>query len=271
MHKKNDNLIARKGLEISIIIPVRNEEKLIGILLDKLSEVIDKKSEIIVVDDHSVDESSGIVRRYRSKIANLKLVSNNEGIGFADALRKGFKEASGKIIIPVMADCSDEITLIPVLCRRIQEGYDVVCASRYIHGGKKTGGALFKHILSWTFCFLMNHLGKVPVCDVSNSFKAYRRKVLEEIKLESRGFDISTEIVIKAFLRGYKITEIPTIWHGRDKGKSKFSFLKEAKGYIKWLSLMICHSMKKALKSDIRFSENTKNSSQSCKYTFPDL
>ncbi len=118
---------------------------------------------------------------------------------------------------------------------KINEGYDIVCGSRYMKGGKQIGGPWFKKFLSRTAGVSLHHLTGIPSHDVTNSFKMYTKKVLKDITIESNGgFEIGMEIVIKAHFAGFKVTEIPCIWMDRQKGKSRFKITKWTPKYLRW-------------------------------------
>ncbi len=133
-----------------------------------------------------------------------------------------------------MADLCDEVEIIQHMYKKIFEGYDIVCASRYTGGGEREGGSILKAFLSRYSNWLLHKITKVPTTDLTNSFKAYRKTVLEDIPIRSNGFDISMEIVLKAYFKGYKIAEIPTKWRERSKGQSHFMILRDGIRHLKW-------------------------------------
>ena len=119
---------------------------------------------------------------------------------------------------------------------KIEQGYDIVCASRYMKGGVKTGGPLLKSFFSRLVCLSMCWLIKCPTHDITNAFKMYRKEILKNINIESAGFAVSMQITLKAFFAGYRITELPTTWKGRVVGQSDFGFVivadvSKVKGY----------------------------------------
>lgn len=144
-----------------------------------------------------------------------------------NAIKTGFKKSQGKTIVILMADLSDDISQVDKMYDLIEKGYDVVCGSRYMPGGKKIGGPLIKTFLSKTAGLTLHWFFKVPTHDSTNAFKMYRKSIFKKIEIKSTGgFEYSLEIILKAFKNGYKITEIPTTWKDRDSGKSNFKILK---------------------------------------------
>ncbi len=221
---------------VSIIIPARDEADAIQETLNYLtSNLKDFPYEIIVVDDHSRDRTGEMVEEISRNNPRIRLVRNNSSPGIGEALKKGFQYARGEYVVPVMADLCDDIPIIPKMYQKALEGYDIVCGSRYIPGGGRIGGPLWKGILSRWAGKTFHYLTAIPTWDITNAFKMYKREALNRVVLESRGFEISVEIPLKLFFSGARITEIPTVWRGRKKGKSKFSLSRLLLPYLRWL------------------------------------
>ncbi len=218
---------------LSIIIPAFNEEDNIAGVVKRVETTVDVACELVVVNDHSSDNTRKIVESLQNKYANLRLIDNNLPKGFANAVKSGFYNASGDTFIPVMGDLCDDLSAIKPMLEKVSQGYDLVCASRYIKGGARLGGSRLKGFLSclagWSLHFLLG----IPTHDIANAFKMYRRKVIESIKIEAEGFEISMEIPIKAYYSGFRITEIPTVWRERTRGKSSFRILMLFPSYAK--------------------------------------
>ena len=87
----------------------------------------------------------------------------------------------------------------------------------------------------------MQIISRIPCQDVSNSFKAYRREVWEEIPNEATSFDISVEMTVKAVAKGYRISELPSVWTNRQVGRSQFSMSRELPNYGRWLLYAAIH------------------------------
>ena len=222
-------------MKLSIVIPAHNEQDNIRDVINKIEESLDLDAEyeIVVVNDHSSDNTAGIVLQLSKQYSNLRLVNNLTEGGFANALRAGFASVKTDVIIPVMADLCDDLGVIKQMFKQIDEGYDVVCATRYIKGGARLGGPKLKGFLSWFAGWSMHYLLGIPTHDIANSFKMYRKKVIDTVDTKARGFEISMEILLRAYYSGFKITEIPTIWKERTKGKSSFKVFKLLPDYIK--------------------------------------
>ncbi|MFH1128111.1 MAG: glycosyltransferase [Candidatus Omnitrophota bacterium] len=220
-------------MKLSIIVPAHNEEDNIVEVIKRIEDSVLIGHELVVVNDHSTDKTLSLVEQLCKEYGNLVLVENKLECGFANAIRIGFYYSIGELLVPVMADLCDDLSTIQVMHEKINQGYDIVCGSRYILGGKRLGGSKLKGFLSnFAGCSLHYLLG-VPTSDIANAFKMYKRDVLEKIEIKSKGFEISMEIPIKAFYLGFKITEVPTLWKERAKGKSNFKMFKLLPSYLK--------------------------------------
>ncbi len=198
-----------------------------------LEDALDIEHEIIVVNDHSSDRTADILVALSQKIAAVKFTENKRQPGFANALKTGFEMSAGQYVVCVMADLCDDPATIIKMADKIDEGFDIVCGSRYMSGGQKLGGPKFKTFFSKVFGLSLFFLIGIPTRDIANSFKMYRREVLEAIKIDSKGFEISAELPLKAFFCGHKITEVPTTWVDRKSGRSKFNAIKQGSGYLR--------------------------------------
>jgi len=133
----------------------------------------------------------------------------------------------------VMADLCDEPETINIMHKKIKEDYDIVAGSRYAAGGKRLGGSNLKAVFSRFMGKSLHFFIGIPTYDVPNAFKMYRSSVLEGMEIESRGFEVSAEIPLKAYFKGARITEVPTVWRERQAGASHFKMLKTGPGYFR--------------------------------------
>lgn len=202
------------------------------------------------MNDHSCDNTAGIVKRLAQEYKNIKLVENKFEKGFANAMITGFLNAGGDFVLPLMGDLCDDLSTIPLMISKIKDGYDVICGSRYISGGARLGGSRIKGFFSFFTGWSLFYLLGLPTHDIANAFKMYRKKVIDSIDIKARGFEISMEMPLKAYYLGYKITEIPTVWRERQKGKSSFKMLKLTPSYFRvyvWAVLMKLMRIKDAI------------------------
>lgn len=239
-------------MRISIVIPAHNEEGNLEVLISRLLPVLQEHEEtqdyeVVIVNDNSTDRTPAIIEELAGKNPRIKTVHRHSNPGFGNAVREGFRNAAGDIIIPVMGDLSDDHEDIPKLVRKIEEGYDIAYGSRFIEGGATEGYPWAKMLANRVFNNVVRLLFGIKHKDITNAFKAYRREVLEGIgieKLEANGFDLTVEIPLKAHIMGFRSAEVPVIWHGRERGEAKLKLSENATKYgIRLLNLFFIGNM----------------------------
>jgi glycosyltransferase involved in cell wall biosynthesis len=220
-------------MKLSVVVPAHNEQDNIKEVIDRIERSLDIEHELIIVNDHSTDATAEIVDKLSRKYNNLRLVENKLKQGFANAIKTGLGNVTTELSIPVMGDLCDDLLTIKKMLQKINEGYDIVCGCRYIKGGARLGGSrlkgFFSYFVGWSLCYLLGF----PTRDIANAFKMYRKTVIENIDIKSKGFEVSMEIPLKAYYLGFKITEVPTVWRERTKGKSSFRMMKLFPSYLK--------------------------------------
>ncbi|MCU0652502.1 MAG: glycosyltransferase [Candidatus Omnitrophica bacterium] len=220
-------------MKLSIIVPAHNEEENISDAVNRIESSIPLPFELVIVNDHSADKTQELINNLARQYQNISSVENKRDKGFANAVKAGFESASGDALVLVMADLCDDLPTITKMFKILDDGYDVVCGCRYIKGGGRLGGSRLKGMLSsfagWSLYYFLG----VPTHDIANAFKMYRKEVIKNIDIKAEGFEISMEIPLKAYYSGFKITEVPTIWRERTKGKSSFRILKLLPNYLK--------------------------------------
>jgi len=207
---------------ISIVIPTYNEKENIKKLILKIFQNLENP-EIIVIDDNSTDGTSDVVKKLIKKY-NVRLIERSKKIGIGSAYKRGFRVASGDIIIQMDADLSHDPLYLRQFIEKINQGYDIVIGSRYIKNGKITGWSKYRKLLSKVSNFLAYLLLKIPVNDVTTGFRAYKKNFLNKINLDeinSNGYSFNLEILFRSLEVEGKIVEIPIIFKNRRIGKSK--------------------------------------------------
>jgi len=221
-------------MKLSIVIPAHNEEENIAQVIEQVEDKIKFLFDLVVVNDHSTDKTAEIVAGLAKKFTNIILIENKLEPGFANAIKTGLTSAKTDVVVPVMGDLCDDLETIPVMFEKIIKGFDVVCGSRYIKGGSRIGGSKVKGFFSFFVGRTMSMFTGIPTRDVANAFKMYRKEVVDSINIESTGFEISMEMALKAYFKGFKVTEVPTVWKEREKGKSTFKMLNLTPNYSRW-------------------------------------
>ena len=226
-----------KAMDLSIVIPMFNEAENVEATLRKVKEVLssfDGAYEIIAVNDGSLDNTLEILNSLTEKDAKLKIVSYSNNIGRGMALKKGFGQSTGEIIVSIDADLSYDPNYILDFVETLRRGPDIdfVLASPYMPGGGvKNVPSLRLWVSKWGNKILRLVMPN-RIYTSTGIFRAYRRKVLDSLELESDGKEIHLEILSRALAIGYRVKEIPAILTSRKRGKSKFKFKKTAVSHL---------------------------------------
>jgi dolichol-phosphate mannosyltransferase len=220
--------------EISIVIPVYNEGPNILATISTIKQKVRTSHRILIVYDFDEDNTLPVVQPL-VKHGQVQLVKNYYGRGALAAIRSGFDAAPTELVLVMMADSSDDTNVVDRMADMIDQGYDLVCGSRYMRGGRQIGGPWFKKLLSRAAGVSLHYLVGLPTHDVTNSFKLYRKELLDAVRFESTGgFEIGMEIVVKAFLHGYRVGEVASVWTDRTAGESRFNLRKWLPKYLRW-------------------------------------
>ena len=219
----------------TIIIPAFNEGANIVRTVNNLVDLYSSSIDVIVVVDSNEDTTIHHFDSISELPKTFKIIVQDYGGGPANAIRFGIDQAKTDCVVVMMADGSDDVRSIGELTNLISRGVAVACASRYMSGGQQIGGPRLKKFLSRSAGKILYSIAGVGTHDPTNSFKAYSRKVLLQVGIESRsGFEIGMEIVSKAHRLRLPVAEIPTIWLDRTDGSSRFLFAKWAPKYLPW-------------------------------------
>jgi glycosyltransferase involved in cell wall biosynthesis len=209
-----------------------------------LAERAPRPHEILVVHDEANDPTVPVVDDLQRQYPDVRALLNQLGRGPALAIRAGFAAARGEAVLVSMADASDDIDDVARMLAKIEDGCDLVAASRYMPGGRQLGGPPLKTFLSRLAGRSLHLLVGLPTSDPTSAFKMYRKAMLEALSLESdRGFELGLEITVKAFLAGYRIGEVPTTWRDREQGQSNFRLFRWLPHYLRWYRLALSRGL----------------------------
>jgi glycosyltransferase involved in cell wall biosynthesis len=205
-------------MEISVVIPVFNEAEGIPALVALLRDALDPlphSIEVIFVDDGSADASASILEGFVAADPRLRLIRLRRNYGQTAAMMAGFQHAAGAVIIPMDADGQNDPHDIPRLLEKMAEGYDVVSGWRR----EREDAAMSRVLPSRIANQLISRLMGVTLHDYGCTMKAYRRDVLEDVRLYG---EMHRFIPIFAAWEGARVTELPVRHHPRRFGKSKY-------------------------------------------------
>jgi glycosyltransferase involved in cell wall biosynthesis len=225
---------------ISVILPVYNEDGSIATCLRELTRALQgQEHELLVCYDFDEDKTLPAIAAMSDKPASVKLVRNQFGRGAAGAIRSGFLAARGDVLVVTMADLSDPPEVALQMARKIrEEGADVVSGSRYMKGGSQTGGPRFKVFLSRAAGLSLRWFAGVGTHDATTNFRAYSRRFIEQVQVESQyGMELALELTVKAHRGGFKVDEVPSTWKDRSAGTSQFRLFRWLPRYLKWYVL----------------------------------
>jgi glycosyltransferase involved in cell wall biosynthesis len=211
--------------ELSVFLPVLDEEENLRPMHAKIQVALDalgKTAEVIYVDDGSTDKSLEILKEIAADDHRVRVISLRRNYGQTAAMSAGIDAAKGQILIPMDADLQNDPADIARLLEKLNEGYDVVSGWRKNRQDKlisrKIPSQIANRIISW--------IGGVPLHDYGCSLKAYRRDVIQDVRLYG---EMHRFIPIYASWAGARVAEIPVDHHARTMGKSKYGISRTIK------------------------------------------
>jgi glycosyltransferase involved in cell wall biosynthesis len=224
-------------MDLSIVIPMFNEAENVETTLRRVEEALDSFKgtyEIIPVNDGSLDNTLEILRKVAEKDGGIKIVSYPRNTGRGMALRRGFKESKGDIVVSIDADLSYDphyiVEFVETLWR--EQDIDLILASPYMPGGEIRDVPFHRLWISKWGNKILRFAMPNRIYTSTGIFRAYRKRVLDSLELESDGKEIHLEILSKAMALGYRVKELPAVLTGRRKGRSKFKFKKTAISHL---------------------------------------
>lgn len=214
-------------MDISIIIPLYNEEDSLNELTIQIVQVLEgleNSYEICFVDDGSTDESLSRIKDLRAENQNIKILSFRKNYGKSAALSEGFKMASGDVIITIDADLQDDPAEIPNLIAKINDGYDLVSGWK-----KKRHDPITKTLPSKLFNFITARFTGIKIHDFNCGLKAYRKEVIKEIPVYG---SLHRYLPVLAHWKGFAIGEIIVHHHARKYGVTKYGLRRFFDGFF---------------------------------------
>lgn len=231
-------------MNVCVVVPAYNEEGTIAAVIAKLLGLSCGISEVIVVNDGSTDATADVVVRAAGEDSRVRLITLSKNSGKTAAIARGFAEATADVLIIQDADLEyDPAEISEVLAPILAGQADVVYGSRFLV--RKAARVLyFSHYIANKFLtFISNCLTNRNMTDVETCYKAFRRKVIQPMRLTSSGFGLEIEmtaLICKTIARTY---EVPISYYGRTYEEGKKIGLRDglaALWYLFWFNLVAC-------------------------------
>ena len=229
--------------DLDIIVPVFREEGNISKTIEEIFKISEINFRLLVVYDFDEDPTIQVIKNNFDKTQIIYLKNKYQGLN--GAIKTGFENIQSKATLLYPADDHKNFNLISKMFNKFNEGYDIVCASRFIDGGSYEGAPLIKRLIVKFVSFTLTNFTSLPTKDATNGFRLFSKSIVEKFPIESKkGFTFSIELLAKAHRNNYKIAELPEKWPVRTSGKSKFSYY-TIPFYFKWYLYILMSAFKK--------------------------
>ena len=215
---------------VSVVIPAFNEQKTVGHVIEETTSVMDSLGvpyEIIVVNDGSTDGTGQVAARYKATV-----LTNETNMGKGYAVRKGFEQATGDLIVTIDSDGAHSPKEIPDLLEPLSNGTDIVGGSRFLSNNAFSTTKL-NRIGNFVFNMVIATLTGKRVTDSQTGFRAIKKEVLQKLNLASTGYEIETEITVKSLKNGFTFKEKPITCKQREYSASKLKILNDGAKILK--------------------------------------
>ena len=209
-----------RHLSLSVVIPTKNEERNIGWVLERIPAQVD---EVVIVDGLSTDRTLEVARIVRP---DVKIVHESRR-GKGAAVRAGIAAASGFVVAMLDADCSMDPLELPRFVEPVAAGVDLVKGSRFLDGGGTADMTRLRQLGNWGLVQLANQLYGTSFSELCYGYMAFRRQAILDLDLRSDGFEIETEIVVRAVRAGYVVREVPSYEAERRYGVSNLNTFRD--------------------------------------------
>ncbi len=209
-----------KEATVTVVVPAMNEAENLRVFLPKLKGM---GYEVLLVDGNSKDNTIQVAKEI---MPTIKVVQQR-GKGKGAALRTGFEAATGDIIVMIDADCSMDPAEIPAFVGALKAGADFAKGSRFIQGGGTVDMEFYRKAGNWGLMMLVRILYGGTYSDLCYGYNAFWKSVLPKLQLEGDGFEIETEMNIRALKADLRIFEIPSFEAERIYGVSNLNTIKD--------------------------------------------
>jgi glycosyltransferase involved in cell wall biosynthesis len=220
-------------VELSVVVPLFDEVESLPALYRELTAVLEplgRPYELVFVDDGSRDGSFDTLEKLHRSDDRVRVIQHRRNFGKAAALQSGFQAARGGVVVTLDADLQDDPAELPRLLHHLEDGYDLVSGwkqSRQDPASKTLPSRLFNRVTAW--------LTGVQLRDFNSGYKAYRREVVEELRLYG---ELHRFIPALAAWRGFRVDEVPVHHRPRRFGRSKYGSARFWRGSLDLLTVL---------------------------------
>jgi dolichol-phosphate mannosyltransferase len=224
-------------MDLTIVIPCFNESDSIPTLHDELTPVLaslrrDRTVEVVFVDDGSTDDTRNLLAAAFAGDADVRVVAHDRNRGLGAALRTGYQNSHGRIVVTADSDATYPFPLIPKLLEGLQGGADIVTGSCYHPQGGIENVPTYRIVLSRSASTIYRLIVDRRIHTYTCMFRAYRRQVLDSVELHADGFLGVTELLVKAMMLGYTVAELPCTLRVRRYGASKAKLVRTTRTHL---------------------------------------
>jgi dolichol-phosphate mannosyltransferase len=225
-------------IKLSILVCLRNKGSNVKVMLKVLHAMIEVSHEILFIHDNPDDACVELVNILKSRDPNTRLIRNQLGLGFVDALKSGVEASRGEYILIFAGDEAGPVLAIEDMINLMDQNCDLVSCTRYAHGGRRLGGSRIGHILSWSANKLFFYFFGSALTDCTTGIKMFRKSLFNEFDFKSNsvGWSIAFELSIKVQLLGLKVGEVPIVSINRlFGGAPNFQLRPWCIEYLRWI------------------------------------
>lgn len=221
--------------KVSVILPTYNERESLPALLREIVRILTVENlnyQLVVVDDNSPDGTAAVIKEMVSEIPEIKLIVRKNERGLASAIRTGFEQSDGDVLVVMDTDFNHNPAIIPLLVY-VTRYFDIAIGSRYVAGGGMDTSKL-RYLFSLIFNLFIRVSLNMGTKDNLSGFLGVRRSVLDGIDYDHIFYgygDYCIRFLYRAKLLGLKILEVPVVYNVRRGGESKTNFIKHLLQY----------------------------------------